>query len=107
MVIEDEAEATFLRSQTGGAAHYIGLTDLEAEGCFRWATPVPDPALPNAPDMGASCGSPTGYSNWSAGAPNGGEDVDCVQLSEDEAGTWRDVACSTPLPWICEYPAAL
>ncbi len=64
---------------------YIGLSDADREGSFRWRSGAPllfTAFLPNEPN--------------DAG---GGED--CVEIVVDRGG-WNDVPCSLALPFVCE-----
>jgi hypothetical protein len=68
---------------------WIGLSDRETEGEFRWTdgAPVGDEAV------------------WSAGEPdNEGCNQDCVALKKDAGGRWHDTHCGQPRPFICRMP---
>lgn len=63
---------------------WIGLTDQETEGTFRWVT-----------------GNPLSYTRWAGGEPNNLSNEDCAQLYPD--GSWNDKACTSPwYRYICE-----
>ena len=49
-----------------GGYHYIGMSDLSAEGGFIW-----------------SDGTPVAYVNWNDGEPNNAGEEDCVVLWPD------------------------
>ncbi|KAJ8019463.1 Transmembrane protease serine 9 [Holothuria leucospilota] len=82
--------STFDQFQLGidFSEYYIGLTDQEIEGDFRW---IRDNTVPSS--------FPWGFSQ-----PNGGAAENCVVVSGNPA-VWSDTACNRPLPFICERPA--
>ncbi|XP_045103860.1 collectin-12-like isoform X2 [Portunus trituberculatus] len=68
--------------------YWIGLTDRQTEGVWRWADR-----------------SKLTYSNWDSGQPNnymrGNKDQDCVMLFN---GHWNDHQCQDALRFICQVP---
>ncbi|XP_056435270.1 C-type lectin domain family 17, member A-like [Gadus chalcogrammus] len=70
---------------------WIGLTDLEQEGTWKWVD-----------------GAPLILSNWEEKQPDNGNKIakygeeDCAQ---NRRPTWNDVSCDTNLQWICEASA--
>ncbi|KAJ7379755.1 Sushi, von Willebrand factor type A, EGF and pentraxin [Desmophyllum pertusum] len=91
--IESAEENDFIKSQylTGNVVYWIGLTDAENEGTWKWSD-------------GSAL---TGYINWHFNEPNdmGGED--CVQIvlgthSKIYNAGWNDATCSISLGFICE-----
>jgi hypothetical protein len=69
---------------------WIGLTDLATEGTFAWVTVEPDPQ---------QSGPPT----WAGMNPDGGEDNDCIRISN--GWQYDDKSCDTVEPSICECDA--
>ncbi|KAI8510743.1 hypothetical protein Bbelb_116590 [Branchiostoma belcheri] len=67
-------------------AFYIGLSDQNAEGQWRFA------------DGTALCS----YNNWSPGEPNNRGNEDCATLLP--RSKWNDVPCSSDLRYICQVP---
>ncbi|OWF40661.1 collectin-12-like [Mizuhopecten yessoensis] len=67
--------------------YYIGATDLEVEGVFRWD----------------NTGDTFGYSNWEDGEPNQwrGDPENCVEM-KTRSGEWNDVPCDLPKRFICK-----
>ncbi|XP_025080183.1 C-type mannose receptor 2-like [Pomacea canaliculata] len=98
LIIRDEATQTFIyntiRTELGyHGIVWIGLTDAEREGDYRWVD-----------------GSKAEYTNWASGQPGilGGLE-DCVAMDMREGGKWHDYRCETLLflsgshPYICEF----
>ncbi|XP_019613501.1 PREDICTED: thyroid peroxidase-like [Branchiostoma belcheri] len=69
-------------------AFYIGLSDRNAEGQWRFAD-------------GTLLGS---YKNWSPGEPNNSGNEDCANLRPGSGGKWNDVPCSIDRRYICQVP---
>ncbi|XP_075203423.1 mannose-binding protein A-like [Anomaloglossus baeobatrachus] len=63
---------------------YLGITDIETEGTFRY------------PD-----GKSITYTNWKAGEPNQQGDEDCVEMRLN--GKWNDIQCQDKRLHICEF----
>ncbi|XP_041789790.1 CD209 antigen-like protein E [Chelmon rostratus] len=67
---------------------WIGLTDSETEGMWKWVD-----------------GTPLTTSYWTPGEPNSyeGQNEDCVELkSHDMINSWNDKPCEGQNFWICE-----
>lgn len=65
-----------------GAEFWIGLSDRELEGEFRWID-----------------GSSTDFTNWAGGEPNDASGEDCAELTA--GGSWNDLPCDSTLPHVC------
>lgn len=89
-VLADEAESDWLLERAISFdiwGVWIGLTDSEREGTFRW---VDDTALDYAP--------------WAEGEPNdAGDGEDCAHTFPDG---WNDLPCGMEIPFACEAPCA-
>uniref|UniRef100_A0A8D2JIK8 C-type lectin domain-containing protein n=1 Tax=Varanus komodoensis TaxID=61221 RepID=A0A8D2JIK8_VARKO len=89
VVIQDEPEQNFIQSQTKGERYWIGLSDVNVEGEWKW---IDDTDYR------------TSYKNWKSGEPNdhGDHGEDCAQVSS--AGQWNDLRCNTASFYVCEKP---
>ncbi|XP_042308484.1 hepatic lectin-like isoform X2 [Sceloporus undulatus] len=88
VVIHDLPKQNFLQSRTRGHRHWIGLTDENNEGQWRWID-------------GTSYR--TSFKNWKTGEPNNydrGED--CALM--DGPGIWNDMSCNSKAFYVCEKP---
>jgi hypothetical protein len=64
---------------------WIGLSDRDTEGQFRWAD-----------------GAPLGFARWAKGQPdNDGCHEDCVALKDGTKGKWHDTHCAQRRPFVC------
>ncbi|XP_039608766.1 hepatic lectin-like [Polypterus senegalus] len=76
--------------------YWIGLTDEEKEGDFRW---VDNSLLDNKTRL------------WASGQPNSGDSEDCVKIqvstSCSEKANWHDYNCGGLSKYICERAATL
>ena len=75
--------------------YFIGLSDSEKEGTFRWGTDFTEPE----------------YTNWNSGQPSGGNLENCVLLVNEWAShLWDDFRCATDyahdsnIHALCEKP---
>ena len=68
---------------------WLGLTDFESEGLWRW--------------MDGSVLS-SEQSRWMPGKPNNYHDRDCAQMFGD--GVWNDIDCGDRYHFICETPSS-
>uniref|UniRef100_A0A668AGT7 C-type lectin domain-containing protein n=1 Tax=Myripristis murdjan TaxID=586833 RepID=A0A668AGT7_9TELE len=70
---------------------WIGLTDSETEGIWKWVD-----------------GTPLTTSYWGPGEPNsdGGKNEDCGEIRfHDRRNRWNDESCGSSNFWICEKPS--
>jgi hypothetical protein len=90
VVFADDLER--LATEPAGLARntWIGLTDRATEGTFIWVTVETDPQQ-SGPPM------------WGGANPDGGDDNDCVRISN--AWEYDDKDCDTIEPSICECDA--
>jgi len=85
-VLEDYWVRLWVADNFDSAPFWIGLNDIDTEDEFRWVS-----------------GADSTYRAWATGEPNDsppGED--CAQLIPGFG--WNDLACSTEVLSICEYP---
>jgi collectin sub-family protein 12 len=70
-----------------GISFWIGLTDADREGDFKW---VDD-------------NSRISFSDWCPPQPdNGGNKEDCTHIYAKWEYKWNDLNCLTPVKYICE-----
>ncbi|NWZ03110.1 CLC4E protein, partial [Loxia curvirostra] len=86
-VVNDEEEQVFLLENSNRSSSYwLGLTDLEQEGKWRWVT-----------------GQEPQYIFWDVWLKEEQQELkDCGALGPK--GRWVSALCSQPLRWICEKP---
>jgi len=81
--IETKEENDYLKKQFGGYDSWIGLSDIEKEGEFRWV---------NGPRVW--------FSDWFRGEPNDYDKAeDCVHIKNRN---WNDASCFMNMYFICE-----
>ncbi|XP_067289935.1 CD209 antigen-like protein C [Pseudorasbora parva] len=92
IIINNRKEQDILKKVSDGTLVWIGLTDSEVEGRWKWVD-------------GSSLTS--GFSFWWSGEPNGGSKENCVlavnhgQRWPQSLG-WLDDPCDRAYQWICE-----
>jgi hypothetical protein len=99
--IDDVVENDWIRSKATelaaflDGAIYIGGTDQDAEGTWRWRDG-------DQFWQGGSNGAAVGqlYSGWRSGEPNNDGNEHCAELYSD--GTWNDEKCNTLRSFVCE-----
>jgi secreted trypsin-like serine protease len=83
------AEFELIRKKAGNNNFWLGITDVQQEGCWRYTDgPEANNAFYAAPGT-SNCGVNTGYTNWNSGEPNnayGGENW-AMALTN---GLWND-----------------
>ncbi|XP_039375100.1 C-type lectin domain family 4 member F-like [Mauremys reevesii] len=92
--VSSQAEQEFISKETKGQDHWIGLTDRETEGSWRWVD-------------GTEYRADASRGFWGENEPNnynpeidGGED--CVHTEPRFRNLWNDYKCTEPLRWICK-----
>ncbi|XP_053086712.1 C-type lectin domain family 4 member E-like [Pangasianodon hypophthalmus] len=90
VIINSTEEQEFISNYTGGTEAWIGLTDRETEGEFKWVD-----------------GKPLTTEFWWKGEPNDfASREDCVitgfRKAESNILTWGDYPCDFPVVGICE-----
>ena len=80
--IETE-EDRYLQGKFGSKLTWIGATDGDEEGTFRWTD-----------------GTPLTYSNWDLGQPDDAIGEDCAQYWV--SGKWNDNNCGNQHYFICK-----
>nr|XP_055064545.1 C-type lectin domain family 4 member M-like [Misgurnus anguillicaudatus] len=83
IIINNKEEQDFIKSSYGNDKLWIGLTDIEVEGRWKWVD-----------------GSTLTSRFWASREPNGNAgDEDCVLI---ESTGWADYPCTGYFKWICE-----
>ncbi|XP_052441468.1 C-type lectin domain family 4 member M-like, partial [Carassius gibelio] len=91
IIINNREEQDFVKNICGSDHFWIGLTDVEEEGTWKWVD-----------------GSTLTSEFWASGEPNnqGTDEPNDYQGNEDCANThssgWFDSPCDNSVKWICE-----
>ncbi|XP_028678923.2 hepatic lectin-like [Erpetoichthys calabaricus] len=92
VVINGEEEQEFITKQHSSKYFWIGLSDTEEEGEFKW-------------EDGTNFTTTTTF--WRTGQPDDYNDnEDCI-ARDTEKGTWNDVPCNSKYFFICEKTSLL
>jgi hypothetical protein len=70
-----------------GQGIWVGGTDAQQDGVFRWVD-----------------GTSLSFTGWAPGQPDDGAGVDCIEKRNDGAGQWYDRHCADSLRYTCERP---
>jgi hypothetical protein len=107
--ITSDVEESFLKTHFGdNALVWIGASDAEVEGEWRWVT-GPEAAADDGRGLlfwiGGRNGTAFGYENWIDGVePNAlGAGEDFIDWNHNRTGQWNDVAANTPRDVISGY----
>ncbi|XP_078393937.1 CD209 antigen-like protein C isoform X3 [Cetorhinus maximus] len=88
IIINTEQEQNIIKKsiENNPGDYWIGLTDRESEGNWKWVD-----------------GTPVSFTRWEQGEPNnaaGNENCAIIRSAD-----WNDVSCSDQFPFICEKKA--
>ncbi|XP_072526451.1 CD209 antigen-like protein C isoform X1 [Salminus brasiliensis] len=94
VIINSREEQEFINKEFGSSEAWIGLTDSETEGVWKWVD-----------------GSMLTTNFWWKGEPNDYQNEDCSVTGLQRATpgvveTWADYPCAHSTVWICEKPLA-
>ena len=81
----------------GGGTGWIGGSDLQSDGEWRWDVPKNGLFYKGSYPDGRSFG----YTNWGGSEPNGGTGENCLQAYD---GGWNDLGCDGGLNYVIRYP---
>ncbi len=88
IILNSEAEQSEVFAQSPIEYFWLGLTDAEVEGTFRW--------------VDGSTPADHGFENWPANDGNEGI-ADCVYTQTDSTAGWNIVTCEGSfVQWTCE-----
>ncbi|KAL7841272.1 hypothetical protein SRHO_G00249630 [Serrasalmus rhombeus] len=85
LIINSREEQDFIEKLRRGQWSWIGLTDSETEGVWKWVD-----------------GSALTTKFWGSGEPSSYGDEDCVITGYASVNNWADYHCSNVCFWICE-----
>ncbi|XP_073452958.1 mannose-binding protein C-like [Aquarana catesbeiana] len=82
---ENSAVEEIIRTKGNSKKAFLGITDLQVEGTFKYST-----------------GEKVDFTNWNPGEPNNSKNIeDCGEMQSN--GKWNDIPCSEQRLIICEF----
>ncbi|MEI7944598.1 MAG: trypsin-like serine protease [Actinomycetes bacterium] len=98
------SEENLIKRKAGGNQVWLGASDAESEGCWKWSDGPEANQIFYAAPAAVSCAvnASVGNSNWGVGEPNNANSNENVaQINAD--GTWNDMAGNSSFAYVIEY----
>ncbi|KAK3507558.1 hypothetical protein QTP70_028455 [Hemibagrus guttatus] len=88
-IINSREKQDFILNQLRNTVAWIGLSDRDREGVWKWVD-----------------GTPLTAKFWCGGEPNNSGEEDCVETGFSDRKCWNDGNCNNKEAWICEKSAS-
>ena len=98
------SEENLIKRKAGGNQVWLGASDAESEGCWKWSDGPEANQIFYAAPTAVSCAvnASVGNSNWGVGEPNNANSNENVaQINAD--GTWNDMPGNSSFAYVIEY----
>uniref|UniRef100_A0A8C1VYD7 C-type lectin domain-containing protein n=1 Tax=Cyprinus carpio TaxID=7962 RepID=A0A8C1VYD7_CYPCA len=108
IIINNREEQDFVHNTSGNAVFYIGLTDIDVEGTWKWVDNISYQTESSTEHLTLICRFSFWAPNERPTEPNGGKQENCavtVAVPPREWANlvgWMDVSCDKTYQWICE-----
>ena len=98
------SEENLIKRTAGGNQIWIGASDAESEGCWKWTDGPEANQIFYAAQSAVGCAvnAAVGNSNWGAGEPNNANNKENVAHVNAD-GTWNDIAGDNSFAYVIEY----